>query len=286
MNLVMRFCRYAMFLLIVAGVQFKAQAGQDFPFEFRDGLIWVRVSVANSPEPLNFLLDSGAGVSVIDLKTAHRLKVRLGERVAVRGVSAQATGYWPQQLAARVNEVVLPKKYLAVDLQKLSDACVCHVDGLIGADFFQARIVQLDFETRKIRLLESGELKADGEVLPLENRRRSLQTMVRVNGAPARWTRLDTGCASALQWVVAGALPAELGGKVSIGLADLKITQATTTVQLGDTLFEAVPTGLHDTELFAGESGLLGIGLLARFERVTIDAKGGRLILENRRVGH
>jgi hypothetical protein len=48
---------------------------------------------------------------------------------------------------------------------------------------------------------------------------------------------------------------------------------------MGSCRFEAVPTGLHDQAIFAGEAGLLGNGLLARFDSVTIDAKAGRLLL-------
>jgi hypothetical protein len=43
---------------------------QEFPFHFREGLIWVQVDVPQSHEPLNFLLDTGAGVSVLNLRTA------------------------------------------------------------------------------------------------------------------------------------------------------------------------------------------------------------------------
>ena len=68
----------------------------EFHFEHRGGLIWVKVSVPQSAEPLNFLLDSGAGASVINLRTAQRLGVKLGQRVDVRGVGSSADGFWPQ----------------------------------------------------------------------------------------------------------------------------------------------------------------------------------------------
>ena len=45
--------------------QAQPAAPAEIPFEFRDGLIWVAVRVPQQSEPLNFLLDSGAAVSVL-----------------------------------------------------------------------------------------------------------------------------------------------------------------------------------------------------------------------------
>jgi len=41
-----------------------------------------------------------------------------------------------------------------------------------------------------------------------------------------------------------------------------------------------VPTGLHQKEIFPGEAGLLGNGLLSRYRSVIIDWKSRRLFLK------
>src|SRR6266487_2719721 len=64
----------------------KPRTTAEIPFQFREGLIWVQVKVSKSDEPLNFLLDTGAGVSVIDSRTMTRLGLKAGHRVMVRGV--------------------------------------------------------------------------------------------------------------------------------------------------------------------------------------------------------
>src|SRR5260221_11893814 len=56
-------------------------AAPEFPFQFRDGLICVEVRVAESTGALNFLLDSGAGVSVINLRTAKKLGLKTPKRM-------------------------------------------------------------------------------------------------------------------------------------------------------------------------------------------------------------
>jgi hypothetical protein len=234
---------------------------------------------------LNFLLDSGAGASVINLRTAKRLGVKLGQRVDVRAVGSSTEGFWSQRLTATANGVVLPKEYLAVDLAELSRACDSGVDGLLGADFFRGRVVQIDFVERKIRLLPSREVAGDGSVVNLKTSRGAILATVGVNAGKPQWMRVDTGCTASLQWVASGFKGVAATGGVSVGLTELDIPSTATTVRLGSASFDCVPTGLHRRSIFPGESGLLGNGLLARFERVTFDAKRGKLVLQGRRAG-
>jgi hypothetical protein len=258
----------------------------EFPFQLREGLIWIQVTVPQSAKPLNFMLDSGAGVSVINLHTAQRLGLKLGNRVSVRGVQTSVGGYWPQRLSASVGEVHLPKDYLAVDLGDLSQACDCGVDGLIGADFFSKRVVQIDYEAKKIRIFKSATDIESSESLPLEMRPCGMRVPLQVNGGKQQWVRLDTGCASALQWVTSEVASNNCSRLPAIGVSKLSIPQAKSDVRLGKIEFKAVPTGLQDKEIFAGEAGLLGNGLLSRFASITVDASAHRLILEKSHISN
>lgn len=252
-------------------------APTEFPFEYREGLIWVQVQVAESREPLRFLLDSGAEVSVVNLDTAKRLRMPLGERVNVSSVQTAMTGYWPQKLSATASGVTLPSDFLALDLSKLNAACTQSVDGLIGKDFFNRRIVQIDFVAQKIRLLDAGNAPAKSESSPFEIRRCGLCVMASVDGSKPQRLRVDTGCATDLQWVTSKVQPQKCTSKVAIGLAQLTIPQTATTVSLAGQTFHDVQTGLHREAIFDGEKGLLGNGLLSRFETVTFDSRSGRI---------
>ena len=88
--------------------------------QYRDGLIWLKVDVTGKSEPLNFLLDSGAGISAIDLRTVRRLGVHLGNRQIVQGVNGQGFAYRVNDLQAGCGGLALPKSVLAVDLRALS----------------------------------------------------------------------------------------------------------------------------------------------------------------------
>jgi hypothetical protein len=271
-------------IIAFAAALFKAHAAQDaaaeIPFEFREGLLWIKATVSQSAEPLNFLVDTGAGASVINRATAGRLGLKPGSAVAVRGVKTTLTGYRLKGISAIAGKVSLPTAYVAVDLSKLSSSCERQVDGLLGADFFRGRAVQIDFQAKKLRILKPGQTALSGETLPLQVRPCGMRVPITVNGHKTQWVRLDTGCASALQWVTSRVQSEDCKPQVAIGLAELSIPQTHTTVELGAQKFANIPTGLHQNAIFAGEAGLLGNGLLSRFASVTIDTKSHRLILE------
>ncbi len=278
----MRFI-HAFPILLALGACGAAQrplASAEIPFLFRDGFIWVDVNVSGSDRPLHFLLDSGAQVSVIDCNAAQKLGLKRGRLVTVEGVGTTATGFWPQTLDARAGRLQLPRNYLMLDLHTLAEACTnATVDGIIGADFFRDRTVQIDFQKQALRILQQPTIEAGTQVLPLKVGRCGMLVPIQVNGGAPQWVRLDTGCASALQWVSTSARAEGCTERIAIGLSRIRVSVTNTTVILAGRRFEHVSTDLRGEEIFPGEKGLLGNGLLARYNTITVDAKGGKLFL-------
>jgi hypothetical protein len=270
-------------ILAFAGRLLQAETAlspvSELPIQFREGLLWAEVSVPQSNEPLHFLVDSGASASVVNLGTAKRLGLKLGPKVKVAGVAATLTGHWPVKLSAKAREFELPGEYLALDLSRLSGACSRSVDGLIGADFFRDRVVEIDYAAQRLRVLAASPAADSTNAVPLETRPCGFRVAVSVNGGKSQWVRVDTGCATAFQWVTSKVRADRCTSKLSVGLAELAIPQAMTGLRIGNHQFDTVPTGLHSKAIFPGESGLLGNGLLAQFGVVTIDANSGRLFL-------
>ena len=267
------------FLSILAGLQ-PARAATEIPFTFRAGMIWMKISVTGQSTPLNFLLDSGAGRSVLHLGTAQRLGVKLGVCETVQGVDGRCAAYRVESFAATVGSVMpLPREVLALDLSSVSAGCGARIDGLLGADFFRERIVQIDFAAQKIRLLNRNELPASSaQVLPLVSRNDAFCVRVSVDQNAPQWMRLDTGCSSALEWVVTDAKLRRAAG-TSVAAAAGSRAHIHTDVLLGSERLSSVKTGVHQQPLFSGEAGLLGNGLLSQF-RVTVDAGKSRLLLD------
>jgi hypothetical protein len=193
---------FALLVLFFSSLSAGSAPLAEISFSFRAGLIWIQVDNPRGGKPLNFILDSGAEASVIDLQTARRLRLELGQPITVRGINATTLGYWPEHLSAQMGGVALPTNYLAMDLSEVSAACHHKADGLIGADFFSGRIVQIDFAKEKIRLLENFKPGVNAEVLPLQIEGSRMRAPVEVVGLGKAWARLDTGCASALHWTV------------------------------------------------------------------------------------
>jgi hypothetical protein len=266
-------------LALTSAARAAARDTVEIPFEDREGLLWIHATIGDTNR-VNLLLDTGAGASVINRSTADRLGLKRGAAVNVRGVSTMLTGYQLRGVTARAGDVPLPANYITVDLRKLSVSCQEPVDGLLGADFFCERAVELDFKERKLRILADTPDHSNADTIPMELRPCGMRVPITVNGHKQQWVRLDTGCATPLQWVTSKVKATDCNPKVAIGLTEVSIPQAETTVEIGRQRFESIPTGLHEQPIFAGESGLLGNGLLSRFSRVTIDAKARRVILE------
>jgi hypothetical protein len=267
------------FVVFNAAQAASPAANNSIPFEYAEGFLWVQVKVPQSARPLNLLFDTGAEISVLNAGSVKMLGLSAGRKIHVQGVQATTTGQWPVHLAAMVGNVELPSNYLSLDLSQLANSCHRPLDGLLGADFIQGKVVEIDFQSHLIRFCEQVSPAKSDIDLPLKVSGQCFCVPVRVDSQKQQWVRLDTGCATALQWVTSDACAGAKSAIPAIGLAGLTIPQAQTTVSLGGQQFDQVPTGIHRRAIFSGESGLLGNGLLSRFKTVTIDTKAARLVL-------
>jgi Aspartyl protease len=239
------------------------------PFEYKDGFIWVKVNAFLRKEPLNFILDSGASASVMDLAQARTLGVTIGKPEKVLGVNGQTLAYGVDSFRGDCCGVPLSTSLLAIDLEALSDCCHHSIDGILGADFFRGHIIQIDFRAHEVRLLKNCDFDlANCEKLPIKVCNGAFCVPVRVGRSPIQWVRLDTGCDSALEWVKKQR-PRLLSKQEPTGPLPSSAKFVTSDLQIGKQHY-AVRTVLHAKPIFAGEAGLLGNGLLEKF-CLTID---------------
>src|ERR1700757_4164203 len=117
----MRFLLFALMAQFVLLHPTHSEVSAVIPFEYRDGFIWIKVNAHSRKEPLNFILDSGASVSVLDLAQARSLGVPLGKPETVQGVNGQALAYEADNFRGNCCGVTLSTSLLATDLKAVSD---------------------------------------------------------------------------------------------------------------------------------------------------------------------
>jgi hypothetical protein len=243
---------------------------EGIPFELENGMIWVKIAAGK--KKFDFVVDSGAGSTVLSLETMRRLRLKRGEAHPVYGVGINGVAYRVENFEGSLGGVPLAGKVFAVNLRRPRGGKRRRIDGLIGQDFFRDRIVRIDFGVKRLFLLEKASVRPHAAVLPLRYQKDAMCVPVGVNGLKPEWTRLDTGCTSSLEWAAKhspgqGQTRDPAGDEI---LAD---------VQLGSERLRGVMVGIHSSPLFPGEAGLLGTGLLSRY-CVTIDTRQMRVLLE------
>jgi len=252
-----------------------AHARASAQLSLHDGLIWADVEC--SGQTLHFVVDTGAASSCVNLAAARRLGIQMRSSLSVAGVGGGTTGYRCTGFNGSVDGMRLPAEVVALDLSGPARCCSQPIDGLIGADFFRGRIVRIDYARKLLSLVDAA--PARGIDLLFANG--VICVPVAVNGGDPRWTRLDTGCTDALDWCEASGTPAQPHGK-TVALAGWLGSASCADVTVGRAHLAGVPVRMHAREIFPGEAGLLGNGVLSRY-RVTIDGIAKRLVLEGSR---
>jgi hypothetical protein len=123
-------------------------------------------------------------------------------------------------------------------------------------------------------------LEKNQDSLPLMVRPSGLLVKIEVDGGKPQKMRVDTGCASPLQWVASRPPSGPCSRQIAVGLTEVSMPLINTSVRIGVNYFQGVATGLQDHQIFDGEAGLLGTPLLCRFASVTFDAAAKRLFLK------
>lgn len=236
-------------------------------------MILVEATIGESQRPMHFILDSGAGETVLGKRAAAELGLALtsGERIrTVNGVeNASRAKSTPFRLG---NSFRFSPSPLVVDLTSESRTMGTRIDGLIGADFFHGRTIKIDFKQSRIHVSPDGNPSPQSTRLSLSRHRGAMFVELTAADSTLQRVRLDTGCSRSLCWSPPeGTSPSGFwrSGKT------MKVD-----VNFGSLVMSDVPTDVYRKPLFAGEDGLLGTGLLSRFDSVWIDAVNNRITFD------
>ncbi|MHA4810162.1 aspartyl protease family protein [Flavitalea flava] len=130
-----------------------------FPFTvFTGGVILVRARLAEFPDSLNFILDTGSGGISLDSATCLRLKLNpLPSDKTILGIAGV------RQVKFVYNQTLLlpglsvdSLNFHVNDYDILSSVYGDKVDGIIGYSFFSRYIVKIDYDSSRISVYSKG----------------------------------------------------------------------------------------------------------------------------------
>ncbi|KPL02430.1 MAG: hypothetical protein AMJ90_05835 [candidate division Zixibacteria bacterium SM23_73_2] len=268
----------------------------EIPFVLNSNHIHIPVVIGGA-KALNFLLDSGASIPILDTQTAKDLGLEGVGKFEGRGVgeATQEVNLITLQ-KIRMDDLVIDSITAAtVDLKPLNKYEGMPLEGVLGYDIFSRFVVKIDYADQKLTLYEPStfEYKGEGESfsITLENNHPHIKAII--NGQYEGNFVIDCGARSSLSlhtpFVQKHDLLAKAGKKIDafsgIGIGGKvkgKITRMKS-IQMGSFRISAPVTALASSEKggFSSEKidGNIGGGILKRFT-VIFDYPKKLMILE------
>jgi Aspartyl protease len=141
-----------------------------FPFEWREGMIFIPVSISGS-QTLHFVLDTGSTRILIDKSIANSLGLKGAESGSLQGAG---TGRIATEALHHIDldfPDLQSKDYECVtaDLAPLEQTLKTKVDGILGYEVFSRFVITVDFKAKQLTVtLPSAFLAPEGaEELPI-----------------------------------------------------------------------------------------------------------------------
>jgi hypothetical protein len=253
----------------------------DFEY-FGDSQIFVPALL--NGHPVKLLLDSGAGITVIDKGYAAQLKLKSSGSLGVTGMAGQSTLQLTSNVRIRIGNLSLAHITAGIiDLSGVAEQEAHPMPLVLGKEAFNQLIIDIDFERRKIAFYDPV-----GYVGPNEATRVALghhgdvRTLpISLEGAPAEPFDFDLGNAGTLivypayrdrmQLLDGRQQTLDMIGGVG-GMSNEKLATLKTVAIAGTQMFD-VPTAFPDAGDNAVNSdqtaGNVGLNVLSRFRLIT-----------------
>lgn len=158
---------------IITSAQTRFTSGASalrIPFELSGDLIVLKVRV-NRSRPLHFIFDTGAGISVIDPQSARALRLRTKGKLKLDATGGSVQSGLIQSVSLSVPGVEVFNQTLAtIDLDAFAPLFGFKIDGIIGYDFINNFVVEIDYASGVMNLfgLQGYKYHGAAESIPIE----------------------------------------------------------------------------------------------------------------------
>lgn len=157
----------ASLLLICFTMNAMAQAPMvSIPFEKYGDHIIIKISVDDS-EPLDFIFDTGDGITVLDEEVANRLELVKHKVILNEGtVSASLI----KHNKVEINGFLMEKniKVYSTNLNHLEISLGRDIDGIIGFDLLHHHTIRVDYDNGIMQIYDLGRFPVFGEPIPFK----------------------------------------------------------------------------------------------------------------------
>ena len=283
--------------LLITFKSFAQQPVATTTFEQYGDHIIIQLSVDDS-EPLDFIFDTGAGITVLDLDVAKDLELIFDHEELAKAAQGEI-----KSLAIKHNKIELNNYTLESDI-KLNAASLKHleisigrdIDGIIGYDLAHHHIVRVDNDNNKIEIYE-GEYPKNGEVIKFKSHMGipTIKGSIKLNNDEVIKGSffVNTGAGTTLDFNTPFSNKHDIihktGEHYSYLVKDISNNETlhyegrVKTLSLGDFEFEALPIGISQVkqgiQANSHVSGIIGNKLLQKFN-ILFDYPNNRLYFE------
>ncbi len=287
-------------ILLIVTVLFSLTAwGQKplttIPFERYGDHLFIKVSVDNS-EPLDFIFDSGDGITVLDEEVADRLEL-VKDKVVINEESVY--GAIIKHNTIEIDGFLIEKniKVYATDLDHLEISLGRDFDGIIGYDLLRHHSVRIDYDKHQFEIYDLGVHPKQGKEVPFKmvNSIPTIEgSVVLNNGEPHEGTFfVMTGAGTTMDFNAPYALKYDVAHKTgehfsylvkSISNKETKHYEGhVKSFSFGGYTIEDLPVGISEAtagvQAHKHVAGIIGNEILSKFN-IIIDMPSKKMYLE------
>lgn len=272
----------------------QGSSAERIPFTYRFRHIYLAALLAGTDGDYNFLLDSGAGMTVIDSALASALDLPFGGTISGVGAGGMADFYMTRIPGLRIQGIEFDgQRVIAFPFSRIARRFTdVEFAGILGYDFLSRFTTTIDYENETISFYEPDSVNAgsNGPAIDAPLVHNVFSITASVNGSHEGTFLLDTGANASMirrdfveehGLADLGELPRikiiGAGGEEEVALVRFERLEVGGSV-IDEPVF-AVTSGERGVASFEGISGIIGNDVLERFA-VTLDYRSQTVRLE------